>query len=123
MKAGAWLFGILDSVLLGNIILISEKRMMLFFAVHRDNNGVVWVDDSKATNVEATYTGLVGLKGQKSVVLLGGIAKVEKFLPSSSLIILLIARFFVIYICTISLAVAYHNLCHHAKQAISEKKI
>ncbi|GFY93644.1 hypothetical protein Acr_09g0000900 [Actinidia rufa] len=44
--------------------------------VHRDNNGVVWVDDSKATNVEATYTGLVGLKGQKSVVLLGGIAKI-----------------------------------------------
>ncbi|KAG4160982.1 hypothetical protein ERO13_D01G027950v2 [Gossypium hirsutum] len=37
---------------------------------------VTWVDDSKATNVEATYAGLMGLKGQKSVILLGGLAKV-----------------------------------------------
>uniref|UniRef100_A0A7N2M4Y5 Mur ligase central domain-containing protein n=1 Tax=Quercus lobata TaxID=97700 RepID=A0A7N2M4Y5_QUELO len=44
--------------------------------VHRDANGVTWVDDSKATNVEATYTGLLGLKQQKSVILLGGLAKV-----------------------------------------------
>ncbi|XP_059427972.1 uncharacterized protein LOC132161797 isoform X1 [Corylus avellana] len=44
--------------------------------VHRDINGVIWVDDSKATNVHATYTGLMGLKGQKSVILLGGLAKV-----------------------------------------------
>ncbi|KAM3738339.1 hypothetical protein ACB098_09G124300 [Castanea mollissima] len=44
--------------------------------VHRDANGVIWVDDSKATNVEATYTGLLGLKQQKSVILLGGLAKV-----------------------------------------------
>nr|XP_023875769.1 uncharacterized protein LOC111988210 isoform X5 [Quercus suber]XP_023875770.1 uncharacterized protein LOC111988210 isoform X5 [Quercus suber] len=43
--------------------------------VHRDANGVIWVDDSKATNVEATYTGLLGLKQQKSVILLGGLAK------------------------------------------------
>ncbi|OVA07865.1 Mur ligase [Macleaya cordata] len=46
--------------------------------VRRDNQGVTWVDDSKATNVESTYTGLMGLKEQKSVVLLGGVAKVLK---------------------------------------------
>ncbi|KAL7194294.1 hypothetical protein ACSBR1_034666 [Camellia fascicularis] len=46
--------------------------------VHRDNHGVIWVDDSKATNVEATYTGLMGLKGQKSVILLGGVAKIRQ---------------------------------------------
>ncbi|XP_057500189.1 uncharacterized protein LOC130784360 [Actinidia eriantha] len=56
-----------------NKLKVPPHRMQV---VHRDNNGVVWVDDSKATNVEATYTGLVGLKGQKSVVLLGGIAKI-----------------------------------------------
>ncbi|XP_062167492.1 uncharacterized protein LOC133873753 isoform X2 [Alnus glutinosa] len=44
--------------------------------VHTDINGVIWVDDSKATNVHATYIGLIGLKGQKSVILLGGLAKV-----------------------------------------------
>ncbi|GMY14163.1 udp-n-acetylmuramoylalanine--d-glutamate ligase [Fagus crenata] len=44
--------------------------------VQKDVNGVIWVDDSKATNVEATYTGLLGLKQQKSVILLGGLAKV-----------------------------------------------
>lgn len=38
------------------------------------------MDDSKATNVEATYVGLIGLKEQKSVVLLGGLAKVVVFL-------------------------------------------
>ncbi|GMN54819.1 hypothetical protein TIFTF001_023938 [Ficus carica] len=43
--------------------------------VCKDSNGVTWVDDSKATNVDATYTGLMGLKGQKSLILLGGIAK------------------------------------------------
>ncbi|XP_077254203.1 uncharacterized protein LOC143893117 isoform X2 [Tasmannia lanceolata] len=43
--------------------------------VYRDDHGVTWVDDSKATNVEATYAGLMGLKEQKSVVLLGGLAK------------------------------------------------
>ncbi|KAI7998402.1 UDP-N-acetylmuramoylalanine--D-glutamate ligase [Camellia lanceoleosa] len=46
--------------------------------VHTDNHGVIWVDDSKATNVEATYTGLMGLKGQKSVILLGGVAKIRQ---------------------------------------------
>ncbi|KAL3533867.1 hypothetical protein ACH5RR_007388 [Cinchona calisaya] len=45
--------------------------------VHRDTQGITWVDDSKATNAEATYTGLVGLKGLKSVILLGGITKVR----------------------------------------------
>lgn len=43
--------------------------------VHKDTRGVMWVDDSKATNVEATYAGLMSLKTQKSVVLLGGLAK------------------------------------------------
>ncbi|KAK9290603.1 hypothetical protein L1049_008774 [Liquidambar formosana] len=44
--------------------------------VHEDMHGITWLDDSKATNVEATYTGLMGLKEQKSVILLGGLAKV-----------------------------------------------
>nr|CAD1831343.1 unnamed protein product [Ananas comosus var. bracteatus] len=41
-----------------------------------DEFGVMWVDDSKATNVESTYTGLMGLKDHKAIVLLGGVAKV-----------------------------------------------
>ncbi|OMO70146.1 hypothetical protein COLO4_28736 [Corchorus olitorius] len=45
--------------------------------VCKDVHGITWVDDSKATNMEATYAGLMGLKGQKSVVLLGGLAKVS----------------------------------------------
>ncbi|CAN6476358.1 unnamed protein product [Victoria cruziana] len=45
--------------------------------VHIDNEGKTWVNDSKATNVEATYAGLVGLKELKSIVLLGGIAKLN----------------------------------------------
>ncbi|KAL5545541.1 hypothetical protein UlMin_005228 [Ulmus minor] len=44
--------------------------------VHKDIRRITWVDDSKATNVDATYAGLMGLKRQKSVILLGGIAKV-----------------------------------------------
>ncbi|XVE96038.1 hypothetical protein REPUB_Repub02eG0187000 [Reevesia pubescens] len=44
--------------------------------VCKDIHGVTWVDDSKATNIEATYAGLMGLKGQSSVILLGGLAKV-----------------------------------------------
>lgn len=51
-------------------------------AVHIDNEGKTWVNDSKATNVEATYAGLVGLKELKSIVLLGGIAKVKCLLLS-----------------------------------------
>ncbi|MCO5608957.1 hypothetical protein L7F22_063175 [Adiantum nelumboides] len=42
----------------------------------RDDNGVVWINDSKATNVDATYTGLRGLTKQGCVVLLGGLAKI-----------------------------------------------
>ncbi|XP_068637685.1 uncharacterized protein [Aristolochia californica] len=44
--------------------------------VHRDVRGVTWVDDSKATNVEATYAGLMGLRNKKSIILLGGLAKI-----------------------------------------------
>jgi hypothetical protein len=33
------------------------------------------VNDSKATNVDATYTGVKGVRGRKAVVLLGGLAK------------------------------------------------
>ncbi|KAJ0989765.1 hypothetical protein J5N97_008121 [Dioscorea zingiberensis] len=43
--------------------------------VCRDSHGVTWVDDSKATNVESTCTGLMGLREHKLVVLLGGLAK------------------------------------------------
>ncbi|PKU70421.1 uncharacterized protein LOC110103225 isoform X1 [Dendrobium catenatum] len=41
-----------------------------------DACGIRWVDDSKATNIESTYTALLSLKDQKSIVLLGGLAKV-----------------------------------------------
>ncbi|XAR69430.1 UDP-N-acetylmuramoyl-L-alanine--D-glutamate ligase [Bertholletia excelsa] len=51
---------------------VPPHRMQI---VHRDNHGVIWVDDGKATNVKATYTGLMGHKIQKLVVLLGGLAK------------------------------------------------
>ncbi|RVW46944.1 UDP-N-acetylmuramoylalanine--D-glutamate ligase [Vitis vinifera] len=51
---------------------VPPHRMQI---VHKDSYGVTWIDDSKATNVEATYTGLLGLKEQKSVILLGGLAK------------------------------------------------
>ncbi|PON58126.1 UDP-N-acetylmuramoylalanine-D-glutamate ligase [Parasponia andersonii] len=44
--------------------------------VCKDSQGITWVNDSKATNVDATYAGLTALKGKKSVILLGGIAKV-----------------------------------------------
>lgn len=54
-------------------------------------NGVIWVDDSKATNVDATYTGLMGLKGQKSVILLGGLAKVYEILVMKCTFIYMIA--------------------------------
>lgn len=53
---------------------VPPHRMQI---VHKDSYGVTWIDDSKATNVEATYTGLLGLKEQKSVILLGGLAKVS----------------------------------------------
>lgn len=38
-------------------------------------DGVVWIDDSKATNVAATLTGLRGLPDTRGVLLLGGEAK------------------------------------------------
>ncbi|KAK9123474.1 hypothetical protein Sjap_013076 [Stephania japonica] len=44
--------------------------------VHREADGLMWIDDSKATNVAAAYTGIMCLHEQKAVVLLGGIAKV-----------------------------------------------
>eukprot|EP00249_Psilotum_nudum_P008341 c21207_g1_i5 orf=257-1927(+) len=44
--------------------------------VCKDEDGVLWVDDSKATNVEAVYAGLKGSFKQQAVVLLGGLAKV-----------------------------------------------
>ncbi|KAK4343804.1 hypothetical protein RND71_036898 [Anisodus tanguticus] len=39
-----------------------------------DSDEIAWVDDSKVTNVEAKYSGLIGFE-QKSVLLLGGLAK------------------------------------------------
>lgn len=45
-------------------------------AVCRDDNDLLWINDSKATNVDATYTGLKGFTKQRAVVLLGGLAKV-----------------------------------------------
>eukprot|EP00250_Pteridium_aquilinum_P004216 c14444_g1_i1 orf=1233-1997(+) len=44
--------------------------------VWHDDNGVLWINDSKATNVDATYTGLKGFTKKRAVVLLGGLAKV-----------------------------------------------
>jgi len=44
--------------------------------VCRDRQGVLWVNDSKATNVDATLVGLKGIVGRRAVVLLGGLAKV-----------------------------------------------
>ena len=41
------------------------------------------MDDSKATNVESTLTGLKGLKEHNAVVLLGGVAKVTLVWPST----------------------------------------
>lgn len=62
--------------------------MVFSFAVRVDNDEITWVDDSKATNVEATYSGLIGFE-QKSVLLLGGLAKV-KILTGSLMLIQLI---------------------------------
>jgi UDP-N-acetylmuramoylalanine-D-glutamate ligase len=38
----------------------------------------MWVNDSKATNVESTLVGLRAMVGRKVVLLLGGVAKVMK---------------------------------------------
>ncbi|KAL5975999.1 hypothetical protein ACLOJK_020329 [Asimina triloba] len=48
--------------------------------VCRDTQGIMWVNDSKATNVDATYAALKGLKEKRSVVLLGGVAKDSRLL-------------------------------------------
>ena len=53
---------------------VPPHRMQI---VHKDSYEVTWIDDSKATNVEATYIGLLGLNEQKSVIPLGGLAKVS----------------------------------------------
>ncbi|XP_055809997.1 uncharacterized protein LOC129880131 [Solanum dulcamara] len=50
--------------------------------VHVDDDEITWVDDSKATNVEAAYFGLIGFE-LKSVVLLGGLAKELKMKDSN----------------------------------------
>ncbi|EFJ37622.1 hypothetical protein SELMODRAFT_229823 [Selaginella moellendorffii] len=44
--------------------------------VGQDKKGVLWINDSKATNVDAAYTGIKGLADRKAVILLGGLAKV-----------------------------------------------
>lgn len=44
-----------------------------------ERGGVTWIDDSKATNVAATLTGLRGLPGKRGVLLLGGEAKGDAF--------------------------------------------
>ncbi|XP_064955467.1 uncharacterized protein LOC103973737 isoform X1 [Musa acuminata AAA Group] len=54
------------------ILSILPHRMQV---VCIDAHGITWVDDSKATNVESTLTGLKGLKEHNAVVLLGGVAK------------------------------------------------
>ncbi|WOK98132.1 hypothetical protein Cni_G06842 [Canna indica] len=54
------------------ILSILPHRMQV---VCTDADGITWVDDSKATNIESTLTGLKGFKEQKAVVLLGGLAK------------------------------------------------
>ncbi|CAL9047956.1 unnamed protein product [Musa banksii] len=54
------------------ILSILPHRMQV---VCIDAHGITWVNDSKATNVESTLTGLKGLKEHNAVVLLGGVAK------------------------------------------------
>ena len=44
-------------------------------ALGEDARGVLWINDSKATNVESTIAGVGGLDGRRAVVLLGGEAK------------------------------------------------
>ncbi|XP_038983816.1 UDP-N-acetylmuramoylalanine--D-glutamate ligase-like isoform X2 [Phoenix dactylifera] len=55
---------------------MKHSKLAVLPVVFMDAHGVTWVDDSKATNVESTYTGLMGLKDHKAVILLGGLAKV-----------------------------------------------
>lgn len=60
-------------------ILLAQFNDLFFFpawSVCKDDRDVLWLNDSKATNVDATLVGLRGLVGKKAVVLLGGLAKV-----------------------------------------------
>jgi UDP-N-acetylmuramoylalanine--D-glutamate ligase len=47
-----------------------EHRLEQFYS----NNGVTWVNDSKATNIEATIAGIAGI-AQPQIILLGGAGK------------------------------------------------
>ncbi|KAF9596004.1 hypothetical protein IFM89_006931 [Coptis chinensis] len=78
--------------------------------VRRDERGVIWVDDSKATNVEATYTGIMGLKDQKSVVLLGGLAKVLNAEGSTGFEQLVEQLEYHICVITVSILPLYYNI-------------
>lgn len=60
---------------------VAEAFSKIDHVVCKDIHGVTWVDDSKATNTEATYAGLLALT-RKSVVLLGGLAKVRYLFSS-----------------------------------------
>jgi hypothetical protein len=51
----------------------------LCLPVLEDSDGVLWINDSKATNVEASLVGINSIHGRKAVVLLGGQAKVGVF--------------------------------------------
>ncbi|GBG67544.1 hypothetical protein CBR_g675 [Chara braunii] len=43
--------------------------------VFQDDKNVTWINDSKATNVDAAVVGINGIVGRKAVVLLGGLGK------------------------------------------------
>ncbi|KAG0455693.1 hypothetical protein HPP92_023481 [Vanilla planifolia] len=60
------------SSMMGKLTLLPHRMQV----VCTDARGVTWVNDSKATNIESTYTALLSLKDQKLIVLLGGVAKV-----------------------------------------------
>ena len=47
----------------------------------KDKKGRVWIDDSKATNIDATIQALKGLKDKKIYLILGGDTKGQKLLP------------------------------------------
>jgi len=47
----------------------------------KDKKGRVWIDDSKATNIDATIQALKGFKDKKIYLILGGDTKGQKLLP------------------------------------------
>ena len=64
----------------GDAALVQAEIPRLLALPHRmqvvaERAGVTWIDDSKATNVAATLTGLRGLPDRRGVLLLGGEAK------------------------------------------------